>query len=113
MGASWDGVSGRRSEIGVTEARRRNDGVSVTPPSHEAQIIRRIRRTLMNVRPLLGLASILVGAGAVAAPAPQPSPAAPRVLAIVISVDGLSWDRLVYYRPWYVAGLKRLLDESQ
>src|SRR5262249_3939478 len=34
-------------------------------------------------------------------------------LAVVVSVDGLSWDRLQYYRPWYVSGLKRLLDESR
>src|SRR5262245_21737800 len=40
------------------------------------------------------------------------APAVPR-LAVVVSVDGLSWDRLVVYRPWYVAGLKRLLDESR
>ncbi len=71
----------------------------------------------MRVRPpLFGLGSILVAAGAVAAPAARPQLSAPvpaPVLAIVVSVDGLSWDRLVYYRPWYVAGLKRLLDESQ
>ena len=41
-----------------------------------------------------------------------PKPAIPK-LAVVVSVDGLSWDRLQYYRPWYLAGLKRLLDESR
>lgn len=41
-----------------------------------------------------------------------PNPALPQ-LAVVVSVDGLSWDRLQYYRPWYVAGLKRLLEESR
>jgi hypothetical protein len=34
-------------------------------------------------------------------------------LTVVISVDGLPWWRLDEMRPWYVAGLKRLLDEGQ
>jgi predicted AlkP superfamily pyrophosphatase or phosphodiesterase len=70
----------------------------------------------MCPRPLLGLVSILVAALAAAsppAPAQRSAMAPSPVLAVVVSVDGLSWDRLVYYRPWYVAGLKRLLDESQ
>jgi hypothetical protein len=50
----------------------------------------------------------LVGAPTHAAP----PPARPQ-LAVVISVDGLSFDRLEAYRPWYVAGLKRLLDEGR
>jgi len=33
-------------------------------------------------------------------------------LAIAISVDGLAYDRLMRYRPYYGAGLKRLLDEG-
>ena len=36
---------------------------------------------------------------------------APR-LAVVIVVDGLSWDRLQSWRPWFTSGLKRLLDEG-
>lgn len=36
---------------------------------------------------------------------------APR-LAVVIVVDGLSWDRLDSWRPWFTSGLKRLLDEG-
>jgi hypothetical protein len=47
-----------------------------------------------------------------AAPFPPPAPARPS-LAILISIDGLSRERLEYYRPWYVAGLRRLLDEGQ
>ena len=40
-------------------------------------------------------------------------PAAPEPkLAVVLAVDGLSMPRLLAYRPWYVAGLKRLLDEG-
>lgn len=47
-----------------------------------------------------------------ARPAPgSPGASAPK-LGVVISVDGLSWARLEGYRPWYVAGLKRLLDEG-
>ena len=34
-------------------------------------------------------------------------------LTVVLSLDGLSWSRLEHYRPWYVAGLKRLLEEGQ
>jgi hypothetical protein len=43
-----------------------------------------------------------------AAPPPAPGPK----LAVVISVDGLGFSRLEGYRPWFVAGLKRLLDEG-
>ncbi len=42
------------------------------------------------------------------APAPPPRPK----LAVVISVDGLSYARLEGYRPLYTSGLKRLLDEG-
>jgi predicted AlkP superfamily pyrophosphatase or phosphodiesterase len=42
--------------------------------------------------------------GAEALPVPK--------LAVIVSVDGLSWDQLSRYRGWYVSGLKRLLDES-
>ena len=41
-----------------------------------------------------------------------PPPARPR-LVVVVSVDGLSFDRLESYRSWYTAGLKRLLDEGR
>jgi predicted AlkP superfamily pyrophosphatase or phosphodiesterase len=41
--------------------------------------------------------------------AERPRPA----LTVVMSLDGLSWQRLEHYRPWYVAGLKRLLEEGQ
>ncbi|MEO6325888.1 MAG: alkaline phosphatase family protein [Thermoanaerobaculia bacterium] len=50
-------------------------------------------------------------AGAPARRAPDGKAKAPR-LAILISVDGLSWSRLISYRPWYTAGLKRLLGEG-
>ncbi len=39
------------------------------------------------------------------------APGPPR-LAVVISVDGLSWPRLRDYKPYFVSGLKRLLDEG-
>jgi hypothetical protein len=75
------------------------------------------RRTPLSWGPLL----LLLGAGLVPAFAAAPQkarPAAPAAvsaprLAVIISVDGLSWERLGQYRPWYVAGLKRLLDEGQ
>jgi hypothetical protein len=33
-------------------------------------------------------------------------------LAVILSIDGMGFARLEQYRPWYVAGLKRLLDEG-
>jgi predicted AlkP superfamily pyrophosphatase or phosphodiesterase len=47
-----------------------------------------------------------------ARPASRTPPPFPPRLAVVVSVDGLSWSRLAYYRPWYVGGFKRLLDEG-
>src|ERR1700675_868533 len=48
-----------------------------------------------------------------AAPAlPSRLAAKPR-LAVILMVDGLSWDRLNAWRPWITAGLKRLLDEGE
>ena len=37
----------------------------------------------------------------------------PPRLAVVISVDGLSWPRLASYEPWFGAGLKKLLAEGR
>src|SRR5882672_627966 len=42
----------------------------------------------------------------------RPPAAPPPRLAVVIAVDGLSWDRVQAWRPWFTAGLKRLLDEG-
>ncbi len=54
--------------------------------------------------------AVLIPAFALAASAP---PAAPTPkLAVVISVDGLGFSRLDGYRPWFVAGFRRLLDEG-
>jgi hypothetical protein len=52
---------------------------------------------------------------AVLAPVSAPSapPAERPSLCVILSLDGVSIDRLERYRPWYVAGLKRLLDEGQ
>lgn len=44
---------------------------------------------------------------------PQPRALSPVRLAVVISVDGLSWPRLSEYRPYFTSGLKRLLDEGR
>jgi hypothetical protein len=50
----------------------------------------------------------LAGWGALALAQPQP----PLKLAVIVSVDGLSWPWLSHYRPWFEFGLKRLLDEG-
>ncbi len=39
-------------------------------------------------------------------------PAQPPSLAVIVVVDGLSWERFESYRALYVAGFKRLLDEG-
>jgi hypothetical protein len=76
--------------------------------------------TIETKRPLLaGLAGLLLlGLAPLARPqsrsASLPAPGAARpTLTVVLSLDGVSWARLEQYRPWYVAGLKRLLDEGQ
>ena len=59
-------------------------------------------------RALQALAVLFPVFALAAVPAPAPSPK----LAVVISVDGLGFSRLEEYRPWFTAGLKRLLDEG-
>jgi arylsulfatase A-like enzyme len=66
---------------------------------------RNLRRILLA---LTACSSVAWSASPVAAPPPAPKPK----LAVVISVDGLSYARLESYRPLYTAGLKRLLDEG-
>ena len=62
-------------------------------------------------KPCLPVALTLLAA---LGPAPLPAQTATKPsLTVVLSLDGLSWSRLEYYRPWYVSGLKRLLDEGQ
>jgi predicted AlkP superfamily pyrophosphatase or phosphodiesterase len=53
--------------------------------------------------------STWVPAAAATATPPRTEPQ----LLVLVSVDGLSWPRLEAYRPWFVAGLKRLLDEGR
>lgn len=62
---------------------------------------------------------IFVVVAALAAPAQAASPQAQGAakasrpgLAVIIAIDGLSTEQLLKYRPWYVGGLKRLLDEG-
>jgi hypothetical protein len=62
--------------------------------------------------PVLALSLAALRASAAKAPPTAPAPPPPPKLAVVISVDGLSWARLQSYRPLYTAGLKRLLDEG-
>ncbi len=62
-----------------------------------------------------GLLIFALAAGSQAAPAgakAAPKPEHPG-LAVILAIDGLSTEQLLKYRPWYVAGLKRLLDEGQ
>lgn len=67
----------------------------------------------MSRRLLCILSALLLHGGASWLPAASlPQPSEPK-LAVVISIDGLSWPRLEAYRLWYVAGLKRLLNEGQ
>ncbi len=61
---------------------------------------------------LLVLALALAAPIRSAPPAPGPAPAIRPRLAVVISVDGLSYSRLESYRPLYTAGFKKLLDEG-
>lgn len=56
------------------------------------------------------LCALVLASGAQASPTVA-APVEPR-LAVTIAVDGLNYDRLLHYRPWYTAGLKRLLDEG-
>lgn len=55
--------------------------------------------------------SFLALAQAARREASAPPARSPR-LAVLLSVDGLQMKRLLDYRPWFVAGLKRLLDEA-
>lgn len=67
-----------------------------------------MRRRCALVLALLALAPAAAGPRASKRP---PAPAKPR-LAVIIAVDGLSWDRLSSLRPWFTSGLARLLDEG-
>ena len=65
--------------------------------------------------PLAAIAAAFLSAAAFAAPAPPAaSPAGPRLpgLAVIVSIDGLNWNRLADYRPYFTGGLRRLLDEG-
>jgi hypothetical protein len=59
-----------------------------------------------------GAAALLAAVSLPVAGQPSPPPT-PVKLAVIVAVDGLSWERLAGYRPWFTDGLKRLLDESQ
>ena len=52
------------------------------------------------------LAVLLVAPALLGASTPKPK------LAVILMVDGLSWERLNAWRPWFTSGLKRLLDEG-
>ena len=65
-----------------------------------------------NIRRTLLAAAVCSTIARPASTSPAPAPASKPKLAVVISVDGLSYARLESYRPLYTAGLKRLLDEG-
>lgn len=55
--------------------------------------------------------AIALAAAAVALAAKREPAVAPRPrLVVLIAVDGLSWNRLASWRPWFTAGFKTLLD---
>ncbi len=58
------------------------------------------RRTMLGIIPVV----LLLAASSLAAQRPS--------LAVIIAIDGLSTEQLLKYRPWYGAGLKRLLEEG-
>jgi predicted AlkP superfamily pyrophosphatase or phosphodiesterase len=63
-------------------------------------------------RPVRLFAALIVFAAAGALLAQKPAALSSPKLAVVIVVDGLSMPRLQAWRPWWTAGLKRLLDEG-
>jgi predicted AlkP superfamily pyrophosphatase or phosphodiesterase len=64
------------------------------------------------VTKILAVAAPLVAL--LAGPTSKPAAPAPRPrLVVVLSIDGLSFQRLESYRAWYTSGLKRLLDEGR
>ena len=71
----------------------------------------RSRRVLLA--PIALLASLAFSLVACAAP-PSEAAAPARVpkLAVIVSVDGMNWNRLADYRPYFTGGLRRLLDEG-
>ncbi len=71
------------------------------------------RSTRLAFRRLAALALVaLVAIPALAAGPGVARPEATPRLAVIVVVDGLSWDRLLQYRPLYAAGLKRLLEQG-
>jgi arylsulfatase A-like enzyme len=60
---------------------------------------------------LFALAALTPARAGPSAGKPAPHAIKPK-LAVIIAVDGLSWDRLSSWRPWFTSGLARLLDEG-
>ena len=58
-------------------------------------------------RPFALVAALGFAGSTLEARAERSAPSPGLQLAVVVSTDGLSFDRLKYYRPWYVGGLKR------
>src|SRR5512135_775482 len=58
---------------------------------------------------VLAVVAVLAAPGGGTAP---PAAAPPARLAVLVVLDGLSWDALTGARPAFTSGLKRLLDEG-
>jgi predicted AlkP superfamily pyrophosphatase or phosphodiesterase len=67
-----------------------------------------MRRLATFVLILIGAAPALAARHAAGPPSQGTTPR----IAVIIAVDGLSWDKLSSWRPWFHAGLARLLDEG-
>lgn len=75
-----------------------------------------ITRKIAMAAVFLALIGARAGADAADSKAAEARPrkraeVAPRLVVVMI-VDGLAWAHLEYFRPWYRAGLQRLLDEG-
>lgn len=72
------------------------------------------RRLPARHRNASAVLALLLAWSASAAPAPRASTPPPRPkLALIVTIDGLSWQRLDSFRPYLEDGLKRLLDEGR
>jgi len=67
------------------------------------------------MRRAVSIVLLLLACGCEASRRPQAAPPAskaPPRLIVLLVVDGLSWERLEVWRPWFRGGLARLLDEG-
>ncbi len=65
-----------------------------------------------HARSLFVTLILLAALDAAATSRPDASPGTPK-LALIVAIDGLSWERLDSFRPYFEDGFKRLLDEGR